>query len=91
VDDVPLRPLRSGRVQSVEQGPRSAITKRGAEALLEANPGLAELATLPEGTPVAVPEIEGAEPQEPRDVRAADRLSGATAMRCSVGPAGVYP
>lgn len=43
-------------------GPRTQVARRAAKALREANPVLAEVASLPKGTPVAVPSVEGGKP-----------------------------
>lgn len=43
-------------------GPRTKLARRAAKALRDANPVLAEVASLPKGTPVAVPSVEGGKP-----------------------------
>jgi phage tail protein X len=52
------------RVYGIEPPGVRAKTKQAADALLEANPELAGLATLPAGTHVVVPDVEGIEPAE---------------------------
>jgi hypothetical protein len=43
-------------------GPRTQVARRAAKALRKANPALAEVASLPKGTPIAVPPVEGGKP-----------------------------
>src|SRR5437867_1468359 len=54
----------AARVYRIEAPQVRAKTKAASDALLEANPELAQLATLPPGTHVVVPEVEGLEPTE---------------------------
>src|SRR3954470_22587737 len=54
----------AARVYRIEAPQVRAKTKAASDALLEANPELAQIAQLPQGTHVVVPEVEGLEPTD---------------------------